>query len=220
MIKNILTDGMPDTIVVDGVPFEIYTDYRTWIKVGYKLKELSAAKDQSEEQYQKFVELCDLCIKDYPKGYLLADDIINSILNFYAGFPKAENEKAEKSREKDKQNPKPQSFDFVFDAPYIYCSFLSFYHIDLYDVEYMHWWKFLTLFEGLMMSEQTSVNFIVGARQQTVKSTMPKEEKARIQKLKAQFALPEDEITKSAKNKLTSILGSVPKKQNPDKTAE
>ena len=207
MIANILTDGMPDTIFVDGVPFEIYTDYRTWIKVGYLLDELSMLSD-SQEQYEKFAEICNLAIKKFPEQNIFSDAVIQALANFYAGFPHETNAVTEKQKENQKEKPKKPSFDFVYDAGYIYCSFMSFYHIDLYDVDYMHWWKFLTLFEGLMMSDQTSVNFVVGTRQQKINPKMSKEEKSRIQKLQKEFALPESEKTKQVRNKLDSIIGS------------
>ena len=213
-MRDILSDEMPEAIMVNGILFELYTDFRTWLKAGKLLNKLKNAKE--EDQNTIFVDICDLTIRKYPeKGYVIGDELIYGLMDFYAGFPHVDNTTVAKDR-KDKKN-KPPSFDFSYDASYIYCSFLSFYGIRLQTMKYMHWWEFLTLFEGLMMSDQTSVNFVVGTRQQEIKSKMPKEEKARIQKLKKQFALPEDEDTLKAKNKLASILNnSSKKKPNPE----
>ena len=52
---------------------------------------------------------------------------------------------------KDNQNnvtEKPR-FDWEFDAPEIYASFVSDYRIDLYDMDFLHWRKFLILFQNL-----------------------------------------------------------------------
>ena len=213
-MRDILSDGMPEAIKVNGILFELNTDFRVWLKTGKLLNKIRVAKD--DEANEIFIEICDLVIRKYPeKGYVIGDELLAGLIDFYAGFPKEDN--ATTAKEKQDKTPKPPSFDFSFDASYIYCSFASFYGIRLQTVKYMHWWEFLTLFEGLMMSDQTSVNFVVGTRQQKIKPNMPKEEKARIQKLQKQFALPEDENTKTAKNKLTSILGgSLSKKPNPN----
>lgn len=216
MLNNILTNGMPDVISVNGVPFEIFTDFRTWIEAGYIIEEIPHSKDQNAE----FEKLCKLVVKEYPKNYLYADDFLQALIQFYSGFPKAENETQKAKKKRQRENPKPPSFDFVFDANYIYCSFLSFYGINLQATEYMHWWEFLVLFEGLMMSENTSVNFVVGTRQTKIKPSMPKEEKKRIQSLQKDFALPESEKTQEAKNNLTNILNNMRKRGKEKKAAQ
>lgn len=208
MVSNILTDGMPDTLLVNGVPFEIYTDFRVWIEAGYLIQEISISKDQNKV----FEELCNLVVKEYPKGYLYADDFLQALVQFYGGFPKVKNETQRKKEEKEKDRRTPPSYDFAYDANYIYCSFLSFYGINLQATEYMHWWEFLVLFEGLMMSEDTSVNFVVGTRQTKIKPTMPKEEKSRIQKLQKELALPESEKDITTKDNLSANLSSMYKK--------
>jgi hypothetical protein len=40
-------------------------------------------------------------------------------------------------------------FDFDFDAGEIYASFLAEYRIDLFDVDFLHWYKFRALLQGL-----------------------------------------------------------------------
>lgn len=202
-LDKILFREMPDSIRVNGLEYQLYTDYRTWLKAGHILSKLN---DKNAEE--TLFEVCDLVVFKYPEeGFVLGDDFIQGVLDFYKGFPKTDNEAAEKKKEKDKANPKPPDFDFYFDIEYIYCSFLSFYGIRLETVEFMHWWEFLVLFEGLMMSDQTSMNFVVGTRQRKINPKMSKEEKALLEKQKRQFALPQDENTKEAKNNLTNILG-------------
>ena len=204
MIYNILSDGMPEAITVNGIPFSLNTDYRVWLKAGRLFDKLNTAEDQNPI----FLEICELTVKKYPEeGYVMGEDLIFGLLEFYKGFPKEDNDYSRTEKEKSKERKKPPSFDFFYDAEYIYCSFVSFYGIRLQQVEHMHWWEFLTLFEGLMMSDQTSVNFVVGARQQKVSAKMPREEKSRIEKLKKQFALPEAENVREAKSNLTNILG-------------
>ena len=201
---------MPDTIVVDGIPYDVYTDFRTWMKAGYLLEEFSVATD--EDQTKIFLELYDLVVKENPKGDILADDFLDSVAQFYSGYPKVDNDASKKRKERDKEHPKPPSFDFVYDSAYIYCSFASFYHIRLWEIEYMHWWEFLTLFEGLMMSDTTSVNFVVGARQAKTTGKMPKEERNRVQKLQKDFALPKSEKQQKQEDNLKNALVNLSRK--------
>ena len=46
-------------------------------------------------------------------------------------------------------------YSFEHDARCIYSDFLRCYGIDLEQVPYMHWWKFLILFEGLPQDTET-----------------------------------------------------------------
>ena len=75
----------------------------------------------------------------------------------------------------------------------------------------MHWWEFLVLFEGLMMSDTTSVNYVVGARQAKTTAKMPKEERQRIQKMQKDFALPKSEKEQKIQNNLNDALDRLSK---------
>lgn len=225
--KNVLFDEMPFAITVDGIEFILRTDFRLWIKAGYIIQNISKvgeyiekyAKEKNEERlnakleekYKLSCELCDLVIEKYPEGndFTLLDNLVYGLLQFYKGFPQPPKTEAQKKKEENKakrEKDKPSTFDFSFDARYVYGSFASYYGIRLQTIEYMHWWEFLELFNELLMSDQTSVNFVVGTRQQTIKSSMPKAEKERIKKLKEQFELPSDEDTVKAENKTLDFL--------------
>ena len=211
MLKTILADSMPTAISVNGVLFELNTDYRTWLKVGVLLEKMNGAKEANA----LFFEICELAIRKYPEqGYVIGDELLAGLVEFYKGCPTVDNEKTEKSKERAKS--KEPTFDFQYDAEYIYCSFASFYGIRLQTIKQMHWWEFLTLFRGLMMSDQTSLNFVVGTRQQKITAKMPKEEKARLQKLKLQFALPKDEKTRQAEKNMTNKLLSFLQTEEPE----
>lgn len=203
-MMNILFNAMPTAVSVNGIEFELNTDFRVWLQVGELLEEMNTAEDKNAV----FFDICEITVKEYPeKGYVLGDELLEGLCQFYKGFPGVEDKSKKKKTTK-------KDFDFKYDAGFIYCSFASFYKIRLQTIKYMHWWEFLTLFEGLMMSDQTSVNFVVGTRQQEIKSKMPKEEKERIQKLKKQFALPKSENDRQAENNLTNWLMSVGKDGN------
>ena len=64
------------------------------------------------------------------------------------------------------------------------------YKIDLNSIEYMHWWKFKALFEGL--TENTQIVKIMGYRAMDLSKIKDKEEKKRYKKLQREYALPDD----------------------------
>lgn len=108
-----------------------------------------------------------------------------------------------------------RSLDFKQDAPYIYAAFYQCYGIDLEkQIGKLHWWAFLNLFRGL--ADDTRMMQIVSIRTRP----LPKptkynaEERARIMRAKAEYALdiPEDESQRrmaQAWNNLADMMKSM-----------
>ena len=112
---------------------------------------------------------------------------------------------AEKSEEKEEGKPKgARTFDFIYDSAYIYQSFASLYQIRLIT-ERMHWWEFLTLFNGLMLSDENSMNFVVGVRQKKM-NDVPASLRGAYVKMKKEFMLPKSESVKQAENAVYDML--------------
>ena len=55
----------------------------------------------------------------------------------------------QKTSEKGAGERKKQIYSYEYDAKYIYSAFLDQYKLDLNEIEYLHWFKFKALFEGL-----------------------------------------------------------------------
>lgn len=137
-----LTDrnALPDSVIVKGREFKVYTDFRVWMKF-----EISLTKMHKDDL---------LSI-----GYLFPDEkpkycSINSLLEF--------------SRPR---NELPRQIfggsdvviiDYELDADLIYSAFLGQYGIDLVDIEYLHWHKFLALLSGV--NDNTRLREIMGYR--------------------------------------------------------
>ena len=81
------------------------------------------------------------------------------------------------------------AYSFCQDAPYLYAAFLEQYHIDLCDIEYMHWWKFCAMFESL--SDDTQMSKIMYYRKVST-SGMPKEKRFFINEMKKRYRLIDD----------------------------
>ena len=78
-------------------------------------------------------------------------------------------------------------YDYEYDFEYIYAAFIELYGIDLVDIEYLHWWKFLALFKGLHDCRMTD---IMGYRGAKISKDMPNERKAFLLDMKDFYALP------------------------------
>lgn len=117
---------LPDSIVIDDKSFPIKTDFREWLQFGELIK----------KQNLRYDELYFLFKKEIPIW-----DFVKELMNFYES-PEATPRGLMHSGEE-------KILDMVLDGSYIYASFLAVYGIDIIDIEYMHWHKFLALFNGL-----------------------------------------------------------------------
>ena len=199
---SILTDPLPEYISINDVVFGIRTDFRIWLQVGQIVQE--AGSGVTEEMLRK---LYDLTVPEdeRPGGYILAPDFLDALTRFYAG---PEEESRPDPDEPEPAKPKAsKTYDFRLDAGYIYQSFAELYHIRLTEV-HMHWWEFLALFDGLMLSEDNSLSFVMGIRQKKI-SDVPAGQRGSYIRMKKRFSLPKTEAQQEAENAVWSKLESM-----------
>ena len=79
-----------------------------------------------------------------------------------------------------------RAYDFEQDFGMIYAAFAQAYHIRLAECEYMHWWEFMTLLEGL--PDTTLMARVMRWRTVDV-SRMSKDERAHVMSMRKVFAL-------------------------------
>ena len=194
---NILTSAPPDAIVINGIELSILTDYRLWIQVGEVFRE------SAEMEIPEVIDtLAALIMRDDIPPALEPEDFVTSVIAFYRGYPQIVGQGQKNGKpEKVKRQP---DYNFLADSEFIYSSFAQVYGIRLTLIE-MHWWEFLTLFDGLMFAEQNAISFVIGTRQRDLKKAT-KEERARITKLKRDFALPKAKNDEKAEDNLRNIL--------------
>lgn len=82
-----------------------------------------------------------------------------------------------------------QIYSYEFDDELIYSAFKTQYKIDLQDIDYLHWWKFKAMFNGL--NEDNKIIEVMGYREMDLSKIKDKKEKARYKKLKELYALPD-----------------------------
>ena len=141
---NILIDKLPCSVIVDNIDTEIVSDFRTSILFEQLMKDNSVNDDAKIE----------LALNLYfPKQYIINTvDAVNKIIWFYSGGKDIEDSGSKLSNSSKNVN----IYDFEQDADYIYAAFMEQYKIDLADIDYLHWWKFKSLFYGLNKDIQLS----------------------------------------------------------------
>lgn len=171
---NILIDKLPTTVDIDGIEYEINSDFRTSILFSM------AMEDENLSEEDKLITAIELYYKVTPHDVKKA---IDKILWFY-------------SCDKDNNNTKSSSgksskkvFDYDIDSNYIFSAFLTQYNMDLNTIEYLHWWKFKALFDSL--DEDLMLCKIIKYRSVDLSKIKDKEEKAYYKKMKETYEIKE-----------------------------
>lgn len=169
---NLIVDKLP----TDYEGLKINTNFRSFI-----LFEL-LMQDNSLKNEEKIVLALRLF---YNEPIEEPKKAINGILWFYRC-----GEELKESAEKSKNKSKKQIYSYEYDAKYIYSAFLDQYGIDLNEIEYLHWFKFKALFEGL--KSDNKICEIMGYRAIDLNKIKDKEQKKKYKQLQRQWALPDN----------------------------
>lgn len=192
---NILIDELPQTVTIDNKEFPISTNFRTFILFEMLLS------DNSLSDRRKMEEMINLFfVEETPER--ITEEVINSIIDFYrCGKQVTRKQKAVRRTVKNKK----KVYDFECDDAYIYAAFVSAYNIDLNEIDYLHWWKFKALFNGLP-SDCEFVK-IMGYRATDTTAIKDNKERSRILKLQALYALPEHLTVEEKAARIGAVLG-------------
>lgn len=172
---NILTDKI-ENIIKTKISEEIYTDFRRGI-----LFELLMQNNKISEK-EKILQTLQLFYKDISKIKNVEKAIENIIWFYKCG-------KEENINSENKKNNKKQIYSYEFDDELIYDAFKNQYGIDLQDIEYLHWWKFKAMFEGL--KEDNQIVKIMGYRAMDISKIKDKNERKRYKEIQKLYALPD-----------------------------
>ena len=173
---NILVDELEEIIKERMGTIKINTDFR--ISILFELLML----DNEISGKEKVIQSLRLYYPDFDK-IKNVNKAIEDMLWFYRCGKELANSKGMK------EHKKKQIYNYEFDAEYIYSAFMQQYGIDLQDIEYLHWWKFKALFNGL--TKETQFVEIMGYRAMDVKKIKDKEERKRYRKLQKLYELPD-----------------------------
>lgn len=184
---NVFYEGLPEVLVIDGKEYPIITDFREWLRFSDMLK-----SDIPQNYKLEFLE--DMFLEDIPPIYSLEDMdlVMKAITDFLSlsalEFPVRQQE--EESIEVFEDEGVKKAIYYEQDAPYIISAFQREYQMDLLSVEYLHWWKFRMLLDGL--SEESQIKKRIYWRTCNV-SEMDKKERMEILRIRRKITIPEEE---------------------------
>ena len=181
---NLFYEDYPESIMADGQKIRIRTDFREYIRL---IDLLKTDKLRDYEKWQFIIQY----FHDRPDNMASALDGLVDFVNL--------EQMREKISESDEDNQEETVdnrplFSFQYDYPYIRSGFLSSYGINLRTIEYMHWWEFRLLFDGL--PEDTEIKKRIMYRSINPAEIKDNEERKRIIKIQNAIRLPE-EVTMS-----------------------
>lgn len=159
----------PRFIEIDGKQFALDTDYRTAIKC------FEVIQDGSIDDYERSLAVIYLLLNDIP------DVDLNKTMELLQKYLSCGQQAVMK------QVGVQRDMDIIHDEKYIIASFMSDYHIDLSNIEGMHWWHFINLLDGL--TGECILNKVREIRTSDLKDYKGKS-REKMAKAKEQLALP------------------------------
>lgn len=202
MNANICIDELPTSLGLDGHDVPIRTSFR--IGMLFEMMIESRELDEQEMLRQAF----DLWFDEESLAYIAKHELVQPAIRGMFWFYSCgkEQKKQEKQSKEGKSDFGRRIYDFEEDAPLIYAAFRSQYGIDLQDDD-LHWWRFAALFRGLHEDEE--IVKIMGYRAVNVSSIKNKDERRRLAKLQAQYALPDHRTNDEKARMAGAIFGGI-----------
>ena len=170
---NILVDKLP----TEHEGLKVNTNFRSFILFELLMQDNKISKND------KIMLSLNLFYDPIPQDIKKA---IDNIVWFYTRGKEIKESKNANS----KNNNKKKIYSFEYDADYIYTAFLDQYDIDLNEIEYLHWFKFKAMFEGL--KSDNKICEIMGYRAIDINKIKNKDEQKKYKKLQKEWALPDD----------------------------
>ena len=200
---------LPVSVDIGSEKYEIDADFRTIMNIEGIIFEKEVTEDQKKfaKEMMKEIELNEKDAITNAKYY-------DALKIFYKdNIPDDLEEAMEKmlwfyscgKEEISKQKTKKKVISFEHDFDYINAGFMQDYKIDLFEVDFLHWWKFMSLFSAL--HDDCKICEIIGYRGAELKN-FDKEQRKRIREMQKIYALPDD-ISKEEKKRqdeITQIL--------------
>ena len=169
---NLLTDTLPDFLIIDGKEYKIKTDFKIWIKVSQIMSDTTFSAEN-------IIKIIGMVFEEIPTN------LCKTIQEIFK-FSNPLNRKGGKDKE---ETTTRRIFDYEYDSEYIYAAFWQQYNIDLCKAD-LHWWQFLALFNCL--SEETVFSKVIQYRCVDLKDIKDKEMRKHYRKMKGIYALSDN----------------------------
>ena len=173
---NLLLDDI-DEVVKDRIKINFDTNFR--IGVAFEIMMQNPKYSMQAKTYQALKLF-------YPEMNKIKDTkkAIDDIIWFYS-CGKSE----EKTSQKNKKSKNKQIYSYEFDNDLIYSAFKNQYNVDLEEIEYLHWWKFRAMFNGLKSDNR--IVEIMGYRAMDLSKIKDKDMKKHYKQLQEEHKLPD-----------------------------
>lgn len=173
---NLLLDNI-DEIVKDRIKIDFDTNFR--IGIAFEIMMQNPKYSMQAKTYQALKLF-------YPEMNKIKDTkkAIDDIIWFYS-CGKSE----EKTSQKNRKDKNKQIYSYEFDNDLIYSAFKNQYNVDLEEIEYLHWWKFKAMFNGLKSDNR--IVEIMGYRAMELSKIKDKDMKKHYKQLQEEYELPD-----------------------------
>lgn len=173
---NLLLDNI-DEVVNERIKIDFDTNFRIGIAFEIMMQDPKYSMQAKTYQALKLFYPEMNKIKDTKKA-------IDDIIWFYS-CGKSE----EKTSQKNKKGKNKQIYSYEFDNDLIYSAFKNQYNVDLEEIEYLHWWKFKAMFNGLKSDNR--IVEIMGYRAMDLSKIKDKDMKKHYKQLQEEYKLPD-----------------------------
>lgn len=173
---NLLLDNI-DEVVKDRIKIDFDTNFK--IGIAFEIMMQNPKYSMQAKTYQALKLF-------YPEMNKIKDTkkAIDDIIWFYS-CGKSE----EKTSQKNKKGKNKQIYSYEFDNDLIYSAFKNQYNVDLEEIEYLHWWKFRAMFNGLKSDNR--IVEIMGYRAMDLSKIKDKDMKKHYKQLQEEYKLPD-----------------------------
>lgn len=169
-----INENLPIVFTLNGIDYPFHSDFREWIRFDGLLN------NSDVPEVIKLELMLNLIFAGKPPKY--EEAAMQYILWFYDG-----GHITRKSNSGETYLESRRIYDFEYDFDYIYAAFMELYGIDLVDVPYLHWWKFIALFKGL---HDCRISEIMGYRGAKINDDMPKSRQEFLMDMQDFYKLP------------------------------
>ena len=164
---------------IHGEEVPIITDFREYVRL------LDMLKCEELNTMQKTALLAQYFLEEI--------EIDKEAVSALTSFVVMDFDSNEEDEEVGNSGSKKKLFSYEIDYPFIASGFLRDYGIDLETVDYLHWWKFRMLFDGL--SEDTEIKQRIMYRGINLSDIKDKDERKRISRIQKRIQLPMEALT-------------------------
>lgn len=177
--RCILLDELPMTVTVHGEDYDIDSDFRAGILFEQLIRDHSVDKS-----FQMATALRLYYGDNIPPD---KNEAYRALLIFYLRGNEIPEKRESSARGAERKRRMNRIYDFEVDASLFFAAFYAQYHIDLNEIEYLHWWKFMALFEGLDRS--CELHRVISIRSTDVGTIDNPREKQRILSLQERYRI-------------------------------